>query len=144
MKATLIVDEPDDYQAWFAKQSPNSANADMMASYKKTSEQAGLGKGGSQGARAAAIEETGESPATPLASQSAIQDHKMIARQFLITGIFWAIIGGTLSSLFRLQLGWPEATLDWLQPFLGKWIEGGKLNPEFYLALVTMHGTIMV
>jgi cytochrome c oxidase subunit 1 len=72
------------------------------------------------------------------------QDHKMIARQFLITGIFWAIIGGTLSSLFRLQLGWPEATLDWLQPFLGKWIEGGKLNPEFYLALVTMHGTIMV
>ncbi len=72
------------------------------------------------------------------------QDHKMIARQFLITGIFWAIVGGTLSSLFRLQLGWPEATMDWLQPFLGKWIEGGKLNPEFYLSLVTMHGTIMV
>ena len=72
------------------------------------------------------------------------QDHKMIARQFLITGIFWAIIGGTLSSLFRLQLGWPEATMDWLQPFLGKWVAGGKLDPEFYLALVTMHGTIMV
>jgi cytochrome c oxidase subunit 1 len=72
------------------------------------------------------------------------QDHKMIARQFLITGMIWAIIGGALSSLFRLQLGWPEATLDWLQPVLGKWIEGGKLNPEFYLALVTMHGTIMV
>ncbi|RZJ95297.1 MAG: cytochrome c oxidase subunit I [Hymenobacter sp.] len=72
------------------------------------------------------------------------QDHKMIARQFLITGMFWAIIGGALSSLFRLQLGWPEATLGWLQPLLGKWIEGGKLNPEFYLALVTMHGTIMV
>jgi len=72
------------------------------------------------------------------------QDHKMIARQFLITGMFWAVIGGTLSSLFRLQLGWPEATMDWLQPFLGKWIAGGKLDPEFYLALVTMHGTIMV
>lgn len=72
------------------------------------------------------------------------QDHKMIARQFLITGMIWAIIGGALSSLFRLQLGWPEATLNWLQPILGKWIEGGKLNPEFYLALVTMHGTIMV
>ena len=27
---------------------------------------------------------------------------------------------------------------------LGKWVEAGKLNPEFYLALVTMHGTIMV
>jgi cytochrome c oxidase subunit 1 len=72
------------------------------------------------------------------------QDHKMIARQFLITGMFWAIVGGTLSSLFRLQLGWPDATLDWLQPLLGKWIEGGKLSKEFYLALVTMHGTIMV
>ena len=72
------------------------------------------------------------------------QDHKVIGKQFLITGIFWAIIGGTLSSLFRLQLGWPEGTMEWLTPLLGKWIEGGKLNPEFYLALVTMHGTIMV
>jgi cytochrome c oxidase subunit 1 len=72
------------------------------------------------------------------------QDHKMIARQFLITGMIWAIIGGALSSLFRLQLGWPEATLEWLQPVLGKWVAGGKLDPEFYLALVTMHGTIMV
>lgn len=72
------------------------------------------------------------------------QDHKMIARQFLITGMFWAIVGGALSSLFRLQLGWPQATLDWLQPILGKWVAGGKIAPEFYLALVTMHGTIMV
>lgn len=72
------------------------------------------------------------------------QDHKMIARQFLITGMMWAIIGGALSSLFRLQLGWPAATLQWLEPVLGKWIAGGKLDPEFYLALVTMHGTIMV
>ena len=72
------------------------------------------------------------------------QDHKMIARQFLLTGMFWALVGGVLSTLFRLQLGWPEATLEWLKPLLGKWIEGGKLNPEFYLALVTMHGTIML
>jgi cytochrome c oxidase subunit 2 len=70
MKAIVVVDEPDDYQTWFAKQSPNSANADMMASYKQTSQQAGLGKGGSKGARAAAIEETGESPAVPLSAQS--------------------------------------------------------------------------
>ena len=31
------------------------------------------------------------------------QDHKMIAKQFLITGIVWAIIGGLFSVLFRLQ-----------------------------------------
>ncbi|MFB9864187.1 cytochrome c oxidase subunit I [Rufibacter immobilis] len=72
------------------------------------------------------------------------QDHKVIAKQFLFAGMFWAIIGGTFSSLFRLQLGFPEATFTFLEPLLGKWVDGGKLNPEFYLALVTMHGTIMV
>ncbi|GAB3835180.1 cytochrome c oxidase subunit I [Hymenobacter jeollabukensis] len=72
------------------------------------------------------------------------QDHKVIAKQFLISGIAWAFIGATLSTLFRIQLGWPEAQLTWLEPLLGRWVEGGKLNPEFYLALVTMHGTIMV
>lgn len=72
-------------------------------------------------------------------------DHKMIGKQFLITGIFWAIIGGAMSLIFRLQLGFPDAQISWLKPLLGKWItEGGKLDPEFYLALVTMHGTIMV
>ncbi len=72
-------------------------------------------------------------------------DHKTIAKQFLISGILWAIIGGGLSIIFRLQLGFPEMQLDWLRPILGKWItEGGKLDSEFYLALVTMHGTIMV
>jgi cytochrome c oxidase subunit I len=72
-------------------------------------------------------------------------DHKTIAKQFLITGIFWAIIGGALSVIFRLQLGFPEMDLGWLRPILGEWItETGKLDAEFYLALVTMHGTIMV
>ncbi|MFN3760238.1 MAG: cbb3-type cytochrome c oxidase subunit I [Algoriphagus aquaeductus] len=72
-------------------------------------------------------------------------DHKMIGKQFLVTGIFWAIIGGFLSILFRLQLGFPEMNLEFLRPLLGGWIdEGGKLDPTFYLALVTMHGTIMV
>ena len=72
-------------------------------------------------------------------------DHKTIAKQFLITGIFWAIIGGALSLIFRLQLGFPEMSLEWLRPIMGSWItDAGKLDAEFYLALVTMHGTIMV
>ena len=72
-------------------------------------------------------------------------DHKTIAKQYLISGIIWAFIGGSLSIIFRLQLGFPEMQLDWLRPILGEWIdEGGKLDKEFYLALVTMHGTIMV
>ncbi|MEO9966362.1 MAG: cbb3-type cytochrome c oxidase subunit I [Reichenbachiella sp.] len=73
------------------------------------------------------------------------QDHKVIGKQFLITGIFWAIIGGGLSIIFRLQLGFPGIDLEWLRPLLGNWItEAGQLDTEFYLALVTMHGTIMV
>jgi len=72
-------------------------------------------------------------------------DHKMIGKQFLVTGIFWAIIGGLLSVIFRLQLGFPDMELYWLKPLLGGWIDdAGKLDPNFYLALVTMHGTIMV
>ena len=76
-------------------------------------------------------------------------DHKIIARQFLITGIIWAIIGAGMSIIFRLQLGFPEESLSWLKPLLGKWIVVdptgiGKLAPEFYYALVTMHGTIIV
>lgn len=73
------------------------------------------------------------------------QDHKTIAKQFLITGIFWALLGGLMSLVFRIQLGFPDANLTWLKPILGGWInEAGALDPEFYLALVTMHGTIMV
>ncbi|MEQ9148473.1 MAG: cbb3-type cytochrome c oxidase subunit I, partial [Cytophagales bacterium] len=71
-------------------------------------------------------------------------DHKTIAKQFLITGLMWAFIGGLFSVLFRIQLGFPDADISWLKPLLGRWIVDGKLDPEFYLALVTMHGTIMV
>lgn len=73
------------------------------------------------------------------------EDHKVIAKQFLITGIFWAAIGGLLSVLFRIQLGFPGTDLSFLKPLLGAWITAeGTLDPDFYLALVTMHGTIMV
>ena len=72
------------------------------------------------------------------------QDHKMIAKQFLITGMIWAIIGGLFSVLFRLQLGYPEMTFPFLEDIFGKWAAGGRISNEFYYALVTMHGTILV
>ena len=72
------------------------------------------------------------------------QDHKMIAKQFLITGMIWAIIGGLMSVLFRLQLGYPDETFPWLEDVLGRWAKGGKISPENYYALVTMHGTVLV
>jgi cytochrome c oxidase subunit I len=77
-------------------------------------------------------------------------DHKMISKQFLVTAIIWAIIGAGMSVVFRMQLGFPESDFSWLRPLLGNWITVnaetgmGKLEPEFYYALVTMHGTIIV
>lgn len=71
-------------------------------------------------------------------------DHKMIAKQFLVTGIIMAFIALFLSILFRLQLAWPEKEFPILEAFLGHWAEGGRIKPDFFLALVTIHGTIMV
>ncbi|MEZ4893079.1 MAG: hypothetical protein R2778_08690 [Saprospiraceae bacterium] len=66
--------------------------------------------------------------------------------QFLITGIFWAFMG-SMSIIFRLQLGFPEADMAWLKPILGNGSRSmklvGKRPLEFYYSLVTMHGTIL-
>src|SRR3954466_8315683 len=73
------------------------------------------------------------------------QDHKMISKQFIITGMFWALVGGLMSVLFRLQLGYPDSTFPWLQDILGKWwVQDGHITAQGYYALVTTHGTVLV
>ena len=73
------------------------------------------------------------------------QDHKMIAKQYLFTGvIFMGIIGIVMSSLIRMQLAWPEEPSIIYEFLLGKWAPEGVMDADIYLALVTMHGTIMV
>ncbi len=61
-------------------------------------------------------------------------DHKTIAKQYMLTGLIMAAVGGFLSYLFRSQLAWPG------QPVPGY----GVVGEDAYNALVTMHGTIMV
>ena len=61
-------------------------------------------------------------------------DHKTISKQFLITGIFWGLIGGFMSVLFRLQIGWPDETFPFMEWLLGSWAEGGKLVPAKFPA----------
>jgi cytochrome c oxidase subunit 1 len=56
-------------------------------------------------------------------------DHKMIAKQYLLTGLFFAIMGGIMAMIFRAHLAEPGA---------------GLLSPERYNAFVTMHGTFMI
>ncbi len=63
-------------------------------------------------------------------------DHKVIGIQYFLLALTAVLIGIVLSMLMRFHLVWPNATL----PF----VSGGQMSQEQYLALVTMHGTIMV
>ena len=69
----------------------------------------------------------------------------MIAKQFLMTGMFMAVIGMLMSAMFRVQLASPGESSFLYNLLPGNWLnEAGALNPDKYLALVTMHGTILV
>ena len=72
------------------------------------------------------------------------QDHKMISKQYLITGLIMGIIGIAMSILFRMQLAWPDHQFTIYEVLLGKFGKDGIMDPSIYLALVTIHGTIMV
>ncbi|QJP33529.1 cytochrome c oxidase subunit I [Nonlabens sp. Ci31] len=72
------------------------------------------------------------------------QDHKMIAKQYLITGLIMGAIGIAMSVLMRMQLANPGEPNMVFQALLGKWAPDGVMDPNMYLALVTIHGTIMV
>ena len=48
-------------------------------------------------------------------------DHKMIAKQYLITALVMGLIGGLLSTLFRLQLGYPDQSFPWIPIFTWQW-----------------------
>jgi len=63
-------------------------------------------------------------------------DHKVIGLQYFFLALVAVTVGTILSLLMRFHLVWPAAHL----PF----VPGGIMTPEQYLALITMHGTIMV
>jgi len=70
-------------------------------------------------------------------------DHKVIGIQYLTLSMVSAFIGMALSWVMRIHLGWPNASiplLSWLSP---NGAPGGVPTPEYYLSLMTMHGTIM-
>src|SRR2546425_688289 len=61
-------------------------------------------------------------------------DHKVIGLQYYFLALAAVFVGMFLSLLMRIHLIWPTAVLPLV----------GEIKPETYLALVTMHGTIMV
>lgn len=61
-------------------------------------------------------------------------EHRAIGIQYLLLSLLAVAIGTVLSLFMRIHLVWPELSM----PFFG------VIKPEDYLALVTMHGTLMV
>jgi cytochrome c oxidase subunit I len=78
-------------------------------------------------------------PTSFLAKYIFSADHKVIGIQFLFSSLFFALIGGGLAMLIRTQLAWPFQKVPGFFPS-----SDGILLPEMYIALVTMHGTIMI
>ena len=71
-------------------------------------------------------------------------DHKVIGLQYYGLALAAVFIGMVLSWLMRLHLGWASLSIPGLQLFSPNGAPGGVITPEYYLSLMTMHGTIMV
>jgi cytochrome c oxidase subunit 1 len=72
-------------------------------------------------------------------------DHKVIARQYIITSLIMGVIGLVMSWLMRIPLAWPgESVPIAAKLFPALFDESGVLRPDAYLAMMTMHGTLMV
>jgi cytochrome c oxidase subunit 1 len=63
------------------------------------------------------------------------KDHKVIGIQYLLLALVAVFTGLILSVFMRIRIAWPD--LEWIGL-------NAQLTSEQYLALVTMHGTIMV
>ena len=68
-------------------------------------------------------------------------DHKMIAKQFLFTSLFFFLVGGLLALGVRWVLAFPGKEL----PIFGKMFsEDGVPQPDHYNMMFTMHASVMI
>src|SRR6202453_1342179 len=71
-------------------------------------------------------------------------DHKVIGKQYYALALVAALCGMVLSWMMRIHLAWTNAAIPGLQLLSPNGAPGGVMTPEYYLELMTMHGTIMV
>jgi cytochrome c oxidase subunit 1 len=71
-------------------------------------------------------------------------DHKVIGKQYYALALVSVFIGMGLSWLMRLHLAWPNAKIPGLHWLSKAGAPGNLMTPEYYLSLMTMHGTLMV
>jgi cytochrome c oxidase subunit 1 len=70
-------------------------------------------------------------------------DHKVIAKQFLWTGLLFLLLGGTEAMLIRWQWAYPGAKVPVLGPLVFH-KSGGAIDPASYASIFTTHGLIMI
>src|ERR1700683_5043129 len=71
-------------------------------------------------------------------------DHKVIGKQYYFLSLAAVVIGMVLSWIMRFHLAWAAAAFPGLQHLSQLGAPGGIITPEYYLSLLTLHGTLMV
>jgi cytochrome c oxidase subunit 1 len=71
-------------------------------------------------------------------------DHKIIGLQYYALALVAVVVGMVLSWIMRVHLVWPNAPIPGLGALAKAGAPGGVVTPEYYLQLMTMHGTLMV
>jgi cytochrome c oxidase subunit 1 len=83
-------------------------------------------------------------PSTFLGKYLFSRDHKVIGLQYFLLALTAALLGSAMSLLMRLRLAWPQARWPLLEMIFPGGFNDGLMKPEFYLSMVTLHGTVMV
>ena len=68
----------------------------------------------------------------------------MIGKQYYFLSLAAVLIGMILSWLVRFHLAWASVAIPGLQHLSQVGAPGGIITPEYYLSLLTLHGTLMV
>jgi len=71
-------------------------------------------------------------------------DHKVIGKQYYALALVAVVVGMVLSWLMRIHLAWTNFAIPGLHFLSSNGAPGNVMTPEYYLQLMTMHGTIMV
>src|SRR5208282_6006414 len=71
-------------------------------------------------------------------------DHKVIGKQYYFLSLAAVVIKKILSWLMRFHLAWASAAIPGLERLSKVGAPGGVMTPEYYLSLLTLHGTLMV
>ncbi len=71
-------------------------------------------------------------------------DHKVIGKQYFALALVAVFTGMFLSWLMRLHLAWPRVAIPGLHYLSKVGAPDNIMTPEYYLSLLTMHGTLMI